>query len=110
MQFNIQEWRKIYNKVQVLGNRLKDSHPKKGQYNESIPALHPLSADEQLQLEEEINSWLNRSNSYLDACALYAAKPKWQYNKDDPTTWVSSRDFKYQDLLNEQAYKYVVAE
>lgn len=99
MQFNIREWRRIYDKVNGLGKMIKDSYPFVDEHGQNQPAPSPLSRETRNILADEIKALTERSNSYLDACGMKPPAPKWIYNNKDVTTWPSDPSFKYGHLL-----------
>jgi hypothetical protein len=100
MHFNIAEWRRFYDKVKVLDKKLKDSLPTIKEKIE-YPSLINLSVDEQKKIEQEIHDLIKLSDSYLNICGMPSVPVLWKYNNDDPTTWASSKYFKYSHLIKE---------
>jgi hypothetical protein len=98
MDFSINEWLRIYNKVQMLGKVLKDSYFTYDNLKKAVPPKVELSKDEQLNLESRIKTLTERSNHYLDQCGLKCAVPLWHYNNKDPRTWVSHESFMFEHL------------
>jgi len=99
MEFSMKEWRIIYDKVHQLGRMLQDSHPTHdadGNYHE--PKI-PLGKLAQIELEIKIDAWLERNTCYLNLCDKKPAKPLWKYDRNDPQTHASSKDFKYTYLM-----------
>jgi len=105
MQFSIKEWRRMYDKVQYLGQILKDSHPSVDENKLWRPALHAISEEAQKSLEQELKELLTNVSQYLDSCGMKLLEASWDYDKDDPTTWESHRSFKFKHLLNKRRYK-----
>lgn len=94
MKFSIKEWKKMYDLVQELGQRLKDSLPT---FDGTPPAIE-LTKDQQITLESKITSITQRIGKYLDQCGFRMPKPLWKYNREDKTTWSSHESFKYNHL------------
>lgn len=99
MEFNVKEWRKMYNDVHRMGKLLKDAQPKFIGKQEIVPALAPLSKEEQEDLRDAIEYLLNKSRKYLNNCNIRPKKPLWKYKEDDKRTWASNKAFIYGDLL-----------
>jgi hypothetical protein len=99
MNFNIREWSRIYNKVQALGNILKDSLPTYDEYMKEMPPANELSNEMKDNIELEIKILLERSNRYLDQCGMRFPKALWKYDRKDPKTWLSHESFKYRHLM-----------
>lgn len=95
MQFNINEWRKIYDRVHAIGQLLKDSRIDK----DGNPAVNPLGYDTKRNLDAEIINLLDRCNDYLDSCNMRLPEPLWHYDKEDPKTHASHESFKYGHFL-----------
>ncbi len=105
MQFNVKEWRKIYDKVQFLGQIIKDSNESLDDRGRPLPALYPISKDTRNSIEEEIKWLVIKSNTCLDAAEMRTKKPLWKYDKFDPTTWLSHETFRFMHLLNPKIKK-----
>ncbi len=98
MQFKVKEWRKIYDKVQKIGKRIKDSYP----YRDSSGVMHdgiPLEFNERFEIEQEIKRLTNKSDNYLNACEMKLPEPLWLYDNKDITTWISEPTFRFGYLL-----------
>lgn len=96
MQFNIKEWRRIYDRVHHLGKKFKDSFPD----FDGNPPVAPLDRHEQDQIQTEMSLLTNRSNRYLDATRMRFPAPLWHYNRKDPKTWASHESFKFGHLMS----------
>ena len=48
---------------------------------------------------DELAAVTKSCGAYLDSVGIKLPAAKWKYNPDDQTTWVSHRDFAYQQLL-----------
>lgn len=57
MQFDVNEWRKIYDKVQALGASLNNANG-------------ALEFNEKYDIEIEITELLIKNNDYLDSCGM----------------------------------------
>lgn len=95
MEFNIKIWKKYYDRVQQLGNMLKDGRPD----NDGNPPVSPLSLDDRNSIEFEIKDLTDKSNHYLDRCGMKCPEPTWIYNHADPKTWASHESFAYGHLM-----------
>lgn len=98
--FDVKEWRRIYDKVQHLGQIIKDSNQRLDDEGNWLPALHLISVDARKSIEAEIKVWLAANDNYLDACGMKPNPPLWKYDVKDPTTWASHATFKYKHLMN----------
>lgn len=105
MQFNVNEWRRIYDKVQSLGQIIKDSQERVDKEGNWLPPIHSISQDAAKSIETEIKELLTKVNIYLDACGLRPEPPLWKYDVKDPTTWASSDKFKFKHLISDRRYK-----
>ncbi len=95
MRFEINVWRKYYNRVKELGARLKDSkHDADGN-----PPLIDISRTEQDDIQIEINTLMRKSAFYLNATNMMPWRPLWHYNRADQSTWISSPKFKFGHLV-----------
>jgi hypothetical protein len=99
MKFSVKEWRRLYDKVQVLGTKLRDSRPSYGENEEYIPPKNFLTKEAQNGLEWQIYNLTELADRYLDQCDLKMPKPLWHYDKKDPKTWASHESFQYGELL-----------
>lgn len=100
MQFNVNEWRKIYDEVQFLGKILKDSQPSLDPTTKKwIPAIQEISKDAFKNISEEIDLLLIKNTQYLDGCEMNPNPPLWHYNSKDKSTFVSDTSFKYDHLI-----------
>ncbi len=106
MQFNVKEWRRKYDKIQALGQILKDSYPSVDKNGNWLQPLHIISHDSSKSIEAEIKELVAKVNIYLDACGLRPEQPLWKYDVKDPTTWASSGKFKYGHLINMEKYRF----
>lgn len=104
MQFNIKEWRSFYDKTQSLGLALKNSLPTIDEDKGCFPPLNPLTMDEQKEIESKIKGLCEQCSRYMDMCGMYMPKALWNYDKNDPSTWISSPTFKYHYLLNNRSH------
>ena len=95
MIFNINIWRKYYDRVKELGQRLRDSKIDA----DGNPPLIDISRTEQDDMQTEIDNLMKRSALYLNVCEMKPRKPLWHYNRLDQTTWLSSEKFKYAHLV-----------
>ncbi len=95
--FEVNVWRNIYNKVQLLGKYLIDSRPDK----DGNPPAFKISLEERFEVEEQIKRLTSQSNNYLNRCGMRMPSPKWHYSIKDETTWASSDKFEYPHLLSE---------
>lgn len=100
MQFNLEEWRKIYDEIQVKGKIYKDSLPSYDEELNKFPPISPLSESDQKKLFHEIDDLKLKNDLYLDACGIRSNPPLWNFSIDDPTTWKSHRTFAYKHLVN----------
>lgn len=100
MQFDIKEWRRIYDEVKARGNIIYDSLAHVGEKWEEIPVKQEISVNRRLDLEEEISFLLSRSNIYLDSCNMICKPVLWKYNKDDKSTWASHPSFRFKHLVS----------
>ena len=105
MQFNVNEWRRMYDKVRHLGQILKDSHERVDKDGNWLPALHLISQDAAKSIENEIKELVTKVNIYLDACGLMPEPSLWKYDPKDESTWASSKKFKFKHLLNTRRYQ-----
>lgn len=99
MHFNVKEWRRIYDKVQFLGQILKDANESLDEDRKLLPAIYPISRDSRKSLETEIKGLMIDCNICLDAGGMRSNPPLWKYDKDDPTTWASHKSFKFKHLM-----------
>jgi hypothetical protein len=99
MRFNANKWRTTYNKIQYIGQAIKDSLPTYDDNKNEIPPKKPISKEEQKRLREIVSSLYKVSNKYLDICEMKPKNQLWQYDNNDPTTWASHSSFKYRDKL-----------
>lgn len=99
MQFNINEWRRIYNRVQHLGKMLKESQPTYDEYKNYIEPIAELNRDTQDAIKSEISLLMRRSDHYLDVSFMTQPKPLWHYIYNDPKTHLSHEAFKYGHLI-----------
>lgn len=99
MQFNIKDWRKMYDKIHELGRKLRDSRPTSNEYGESVEAVAPLYPWEQTMLEDDIKCLINKCSLYLDTTGNKLPKPLWYYDRKDRRTCASHESFKYGHLL-----------
>lgn len=95
MQFSINEWKRVYNKVHALGKQLKEARVD----YDGNPAINPLPFHTQREIENDIQNLTNKSNRYLDACNIRYPIELWAYNRQDKTTWASHSSFKYAHLM-----------
>ena len=105
MQFNVNEWRNTYDKVQCLGQIIKDSQPRMTEKKEWVPAVQEISKEAFDSIEKEIKSLLKWNTSYLNGCGVRPNPPLWKYDNRDPTTWPSDVSFKYGHLLRFEGYQ-----
>ena len=98
MQFNVNEWRNIYDEVHIRGKMFKDSLPTYDEDKKKIPPVSPLSAEEQKKLQDEIKDLTFKSDLYLDSCNMYSV-PLWKYNIEDKRTWKSDSSFAFDHLV-----------
>ncbi len=89
MSFDINVWRRYYNKVQKLGGYLKECA--------DLPRL--ISPEERLSIENEIIELLKMCAAYLDHSSNKMPPPLWAYNNKDQTTWPSEETFAYHHCL-----------
>ena len=88
MQFNINLWRKQYDRVNDLGKLLKSYKDQPTAGREDVSHLARL-----------VDDCLKSANGYLDDCGMPRAPVLWQYIPEDPTTHASSPLFMYQERL-----------
>jgi len=100
MEFDIKDWRKIYDEVQRIAKMLQDSNPTYGEDKKLISAVHPLTIESKIDLNARIKKLLIKNTHYLDACDIKPHEPLWSYNIDDRKTWPSDKSFIYGHLLN----------
>ncbi len=74
---------------------------KKGRYvNECVRNQVFGDAPEQYDaINDELDRIISACGKFLDRNHLHMKPTKWQYRKDDPTTWMSHEDFAYGYLL-----------
>ena len=99
MKFSINEWRRIYDKVQELGEVLKDSLPGHDNKGNTFPPKTVLTEGAQSILQSEIKVLIKESETYLDKCGKKKSKPLWYYDRKNPETHASSANFKYKNLI-----------
>jgi hypothetical protein len=99
MQFNVMEWRKIYNKVKVKGQIIKESYPYIDDDHNLCPPLNPIPVNQRKKIEEEIKYLLDQSKRLLNSAGIKPKPPLWIYDPKDVTTWPSDQRFKYKNLL-----------
>jgi hypothetical protein len=95
MEFHVREWRRIYDKVRSLGQKLRDSHPTYDENDNLIEAIKPIALEEQQQIEKTIKTLTQENDEYLDCCKMKPYDPAWHYNKNDPSTWLSDASFNF---------------
>ena len=98
MKFNVNEWRKIYDKIQCLGQILKDSMPGIDKKKNWVPALNEISRDVFKNIENEIKDLMISCDAYLDAVGMRPKPPVWHFDMKDPSTWVSHESFRFKNL------------
>ncbi len=89
----------MYDLIQQLGQTLRDSRPTYDENEQYVAPTVELSKDAQTVLENKINLLIKRISKYLDQCGLKPEKPLWHYDRKNPETHASERDFKYGHLL-----------
>ncbi len=99
MQFNANEWRRFYDKIQAMGQMLKDSYPSIDENKEVQPPKKALRKIKQDSLKEEIKKQTEKCIRYLNWSGKKLTPPLWAYNVEDKTTWASDPSFKYGHLL-----------
>lgn len=99
IRFSMGEWRKIYDKAMYLGERLKDSRPTYTEEGDYIAPVALLDKNVQIELEKEIKRLTKKSARYLDHWGYKLTPPLWIYDKEDKSTWISAKNFKYSHLL-----------
>lgn len=99
MQFSMKEWLHNYNKVHTLGRMLRASRPTFDDEGDYIAPETYLSKSAQGNIEFEIRTLMQRNNRYMDQCGLRMPKPLWHYERDNPKTHMSSREFQYGHLV-----------
>lgn len=89
MEFDIKIWRGYYDRVNELGQYIKELpiHD-----NEGIKELRE-------ELRSEQQTTIEKSDKYLDMCKLKSDDALWQYKVHDESTWISSEKFKYLHLV-----------
>lgn len=102
-EFDVNVWRGWYNQVHILGEHLKDTFP--DQYGN--PPKVKISDEERIQLEKDIDHLLKMSDRYLDKCRLIPHPPKWNFDRNNETTWASSEKFLFHDVLIKHKKKYL---
>lgn len=99
MQFQMKEWRRMYDFVHELGRALRDARPTYDDLgNYYAPKIEMSTADQQT-LESKIKSLTQRSSKYLDQCGVRPNKPLWNYDRKNPETHISAPEFKYGHLV-----------
>ncbi len=79
MNFNVKEWRRVYDEVKYLGEIYKDSLPIfifKNYKWDKHPPKTPLSLDAQRGVEREIKKLIAKTSRYMDMCGITARMPK----------------------------------
>lgn len=99
MKFEIKEWRKIYDRVQFLGKKLKDSQFTFNENKKPIMPISPLGEEEQFKIKKDIQLLLEKNKRYLDDCGMKPKDPLWIYCSREPKTWMSHHSFKYSHLI-----------
>ncbi len=99
MQFSIKEWRRIYDRVQMLGKMLCDSRPTYTENDRYIAPLTELSKEAQTALESDIKTLTQRSSKYLDQCGMRPRIALWHYDRMNPETHASAPEFKFRALI-----------
>ncbi len=99
MHFNVKKWRRIYDKVQFLGQIIKDANESVDEEGKWVPALYPISRDTKKSIETEIKGLMIECNICLDSGGIRPKPPLWKYNNEDPTTWPSYESFRFNHLL-----------
>ncbi len=95
MQFEISIWRNTYNRINELGQQVKDSLPDyKGN-----PPLFPLDRASREELKEEIKVLTLKNSRYMDKCGMRMPRPLWEFSRQDKSTWFSDSAFAYKHLL-----------
>lgn len=105
MQFNVKEWRKIYDKVNYLGQVIKDANEHQDADGNWNPPVSPISPGVRKVIEDEIKALLIQSKNSLDSVGLRPYPALWIYNKDDPATWPSHDSFKFNHLIKYKGKK-----
>ena len=98
MKFSIKDWRRMYDLAQELGTQLKNSRPTYDDCLNYYPPVHPLPKIQQHALEDRIQTIMTNNNQYLDECGMKMPKPLWVYNRLNPETHLSSKQFKYEHM------------
>lgn len=101
MKFSLTEWRRNYDLVHELGRTLRDSRPTTDGYGNVFPPKIALRKKAQNALDHNITTLLQRSAAYLDHAGIRMPKPLWYYDKENPETHQSSREFLYGHMLGE---------
>jgi len=99
MEFSMKEWRKIYDKVHGLGRMLRDSRPTYDDAGNYYAPKTELSKDAQIELEFQIKTWMERNTRYLNQCGMKPKRPLWHYDRKNPETHASAKEFKYGHLM-----------
>lgn len=99
MQFNVKEWRVFYDRINKMGQMLKDSYPTIDEHGIKHPPKKALRTLKQESLKEEIKKQTEKCVRYLDWCGKRLPSPSWLYNIGDKTTWKSDESFKYGHLV-----------
>lgn len=99
MQFSMQKWTETYQKIQSLGQVIKDSNPGMDEEGNSTPPLKPIDEDTRTHVKQEIKHLIFQNCRYLDACNMMPKQPLWLYDKNNPETHASSILFKYGHLM-----------
>jgi hypothetical protein len=90
--FDLKIWKSYRKKATDIGEYIDNN---KDKYGNII-----LTKKELKQALDEISVILRKSSNYMDKCGLIMPKSKWRYLEKDTSTHVSSPDFKYKHLLN----------
>lgn len=91
MQFNMREWRRMYDNITEAGQLIKDSRVD----YEGNPPKHHLSADTKYNLNATIKNNLRAIKVYFKACKMHCPRPLWYYDVKDTKTWYSHESFAY---------------
>lgn len=99
MEFNVNEWRKFYDRIQVLGQHLKNAQPYRDRSRVWHDAPCPLDTYEQIAIQKQVDAITPLVSTYLDSCNMRMPAPLWDFDREDPSTWESDASFKFRHLM-----------
>jgi hypothetical protein len=100
MDFCIDEWRKMYDKINQVGKLINDSTPRYDKFTkETIYQKINLTNEKKFKLRHEMEVLTKKVARYLSTTNMFPNPPLWHYDIHNERTWLSSSQFEYKHLV-----------